>query len=444
MKKMIRSHRQGWVAAVFLLAGMAQAPGSSLAAWVVVSSEPGKRVEVERDSIETGSAGQVTARGRVVLDKPIVDPRTSASYRIIEVLNRFDCTGRTYVTLKRTYFREENDLVRQEEVRSAFELPVRSGTPDDRMMREVCRPAGVAVPAQPVARTLDKVNALAADLRPANEAMIEKSVKAELARGGKTPPAASARSKPPAASVTAFAPAPTAERARAPMPTASVSWAYEGAGGPQFWGRLRPEYASCERGARQSPIDLREGIAVDLEVPQFEYRSVAFRVVDTGRWLQVTPYGGTVTLLGRSYSLDHVRLVRPSEHTIDGRRYPLEVQMQHRTEDGALAVVSVLFSAGVENPFVQAALNDLPLERHGSVMPPGRVINPGDLLPASRAYFTLMGSLSTPPCTEEVLWLVMKEAPTVSVEQLAILQRLYAPNARPVQPANGRIIKESR
>ena len=442
MKKMIRSHRRGWLAAVFLLAGVAQAPSSSLAAWVVVSSEPGKRVEVERDSIETGSAGQVTARGRVVLDKPIVDPRTSSSYRIIEVLNRFDCTGRTYVTLKRTYFREENDLVRQEEVRSAFELPVRSGTPDDRMMREVCRPSGVAAPAQPVARTLDKVNALAADLRPANEAMIEKSVKAELARGGKTSSAANARSKPPATSATASDPAPTAERARAQAPT--VSWAYEGAGGPQFWGRLRPEYATCERGARQSPIDLREGIAVDLEVPRFDYRSVAFRVADSGRWLQVTPYGGTVALLGRSYSLDHVRFVRPAEHTIDGRRYPLEVQMQHRTEDGALAVVSVLFSDGAENPFIQAALNDLPLERHGSVMPPGRVINPGDLLPASRAYFTLMGSLSTPPCTEEVLWLVMKETPTVSAEQLAILQRLYAPNARPVQPSYGRILKESR
>ena len=116
----------------------------------------------------------------------------------------------------------------------------------------------------------------------------------------------------------------------------------------------------------------------------------------------------------------------------------------HRTEEGALAVVSVLFESGVENAFVQAALNDLPLERLGSVMPPGRVIDPADLLPSSRAYFTFMGSLSTPPCTEEVLWLVMKATPGVSPAQLDILQRLYAPNARPVQPANGRIVKETR
>lgn len=427
---------RGWYRAVvgLVLAGAFLVPVPTMAAWVVVASEPGKRVEVDRESIEAGASGQVTARGRVVLDKPIVDPRTSASYRIIEVLNRFDCSGRSYVTLKRTYFREENDLLRQEEVRSSFELPVRSGTPDDRMMREACRPVGVAAPTQPAGRTLDKVNALAAELRPANDAMIEKAVKAELARGGKAGNGAVVPSKRPAAQ--------GAARERAVV--ASVPWGYEGAGGPEFWGRLRPEYGRCDQGSRQSPIDLREGLAVDLEVPRFDYGPVAFRVADSGRWLQITPYGGSLTVLGKSYSLDRVRFVRPSEHTIEGRRFPLEAQLMHRTEEGALAVVSVLFESGVENAFVQAALNDLPLERLGSVMPPGRVIDPADLLPSSRAYFTFMGSLSTPPCTEEVLWLVMKATPGVSPAQLDILQRLYAPNARPVQPANGRIVKETR
>ena len=90
------------------------------------------------------------------------------------------------------------------------------------------------------------------------------------------------------------------------------------------------------------------------------------------------------------------------------------------------------------------SLNDLPLEPLGSVQPPGRALDPADLLPGGRRYYTFLGSLSTPPCSEDVLWLVFKQTQQVSNEQLSILQRLYPPNARPVQPANGRIGKESR
>ena len=139
------------------VAALSASVGAQAAALVVVASEPGKRVEVDRDSVEQVGEG-TTARGRVVLDKPIVDPRTSSGYRIIEIFNRFDCAGRTYATLKRAYYKDENDLVRQEEVRSPFDMPVRSGTPDDRMMREVCRPAGVAAAPPTTGRAIDKVN----------------------------------------------------------------------------------------------------------------------------------------------------------------------------------------------------------------------------------------------------------------------------------------------
>ena len=93
---------------------------------------------------------------------------------------------------------------------------------------------------------------------------------------------------------------------------------------------------------------------------------------------------------------------------------------------------------------IQAALNNLPLESGGEVAPPGQTIDPSLLLPGSRNYFTFMGSLTQPPCTENVLWMVIKQPQQVSPEQLSILQRLYRPNARPVQPTFGRIIKESR
>ncbi|MEI7614383.1 MAG: surface-adhesin E family protein, partial [Betaproteobacteria bacterium] len=115
-------------------------PTMSSAAWQVVATEQGKRVEIDRDSIVINANAEAMAKGRIVLDKPIVDPRTSVAYRTIEVLNRFDCNERTHATLKRSYYKDDGELLRQEEVKSPFEMPVRSGTPDDKLLREVCRP----------------------------------------------------------------------------------------------------------------------------------------------------------------------------------------------------------------------------------------------------------------------------------------------------------------
>ena len=406
------------------VAALSASVGAQAAAWVVVASEPGKRVEVDRDSVEQVGEG-TTARGRVVLDKPIVDPRTSSGYRIIEIFNRFDCAGRTYATLKRAYYKDENDLVRQEEVRSPFDMPVRSGTPDDRMMREVCRPAGVAAAPPTTGRAIDKVNALAAELRPANEAMVERAVQKELTRArGRTPTA----SRP-------------ASGAREPAP---VAWAYSGPGGPEHWGRLKGEYAQCSNGFRQAPIDLREGIAVDLEPPLFDYRPVSFRVEDRGRWLQVSPFGGGFSLLGKYYELTRIVFHRPSEITVAGKSYAMDAQLMHKSVDGKQAILTVLFEEGMESSVVQTVLNNLPLEAGGEVVPPGQSIDIKRLLSDNRRYFTFMGSLTTPPCTEDVLWLVLMQPQDISLEQLAIFQRLYPPNARPVQPSYGRIVKQSR
>lgn len=412
-------------------------PAAALAAWQTVAVEQGKRVEIDRESIVAGQGTVVTAKGRIVLDKPIVDPKTSAAYRTIEIESRYDCVERTHATLKRTYYKEDDSVLRQEEVRSPFEMPVRSGTPDDRLLREVCRPKGSGAGAQSVNQTLDKVNELAADLRKSNEALVEQAVQKDLQRLARQSSAAPA-GKP-------AAPAhlrPGAERRPAPAP--APNWSYEGAGGPDYWARLNPDYAVCGSGRRQSPIDLRDGFAVDLEPIQFFYKPATFRVTDSGRHLQLAVYGGGIMLLGKNYQLTHVRLHNPSEYTVAGKTFDMEAQLIHRADDGKLAVVSVLLEKGGENPVIQAALNNLPLEKGGEVAPPGQAIDLNMLLPASRNYFTFMGSLTTPPCTEGVLWMVIKQPQQVSAEQLAILQRLYRPNARPVQPAFGRIVKESR
>ena len=118
------------ILAAFLVALL---PAAVSAAWQTVAVEQGKRVEIDRDSIVTEQGSTMTAKGRIVLDKPIMDAKTSAAYRIIEIESRYDCAERTHATLKRTYYKDEGETLRQEDVRSPFEMPVRSGTPDDRL-----------------------------------------------------------------------------------------------------------------------------------------------------------------------------------------------------------------------------------------------------------------------------------------------------------------------
>ena len=424
------------VLAVFIAAAL---PAAASAAWQMVAVEQGKRVEIDRESIVAGPSATMNAKGRIVLDKPIMDPKTSAAYRIIEIESRYDCAERTHATLKRIYYKDDGEILRQEEVRSPFEMPVRSGTPDDRLLREVCRPAGSARTSQSVNTMLDKVNELSEDLRKANEALVEQAVKKDLQRLPRPPSAAlNEKTASPAPKKKFTHPTATASHA------ASGAWAYEGGSGPQHWARLRPDYVTCAAGRRQSPIDLRNGFAVDLEPIQFFYKPAAYRVIDSVRQLQLAVYGGGLMVLGKQYQLARIHFHNPAEFTIEGKSFDMEAQLVHHADDGKTAIVSVLLEKGTENPVIQAALNNLPLESGGEVAPPGQTIDASLLLPVNKDYFTFMGSLTTPPCTEDVLWMVIKQPQQVSSEQLSMLQRLYRPNARPVQPALGRIIKESR
>ena len=413
----------------------AAVPAICQAAWQVVATEHGKRVEVDRESVVTNANNEAMARGRIVLDKPIVDPRTSVSYRIIEVLNRFDCDERTHATLKRSYYKDDGSLLRQEEVKFPFDMPVRSGTPDDRLLREVCRPKSAGTASTPAGQTVEKVNEAAAELRQLNDDLIEKEVRKDAKRLAANAAATLSGGR-------GGAPGGTGRKVEGRAP--AVPWSYDGSGGPEYWGQLKPEYAVCGSGRRQSPIDIRDGIAVDAEPLQFAYRPSSFRVVDSGRNLVVITYGGGLSVLGKSYVLSQIQFHRPAETTIAGKTFDMDAQLIHRADDGRLAIVTVLLEKGSENVVVQQALNNLPLESNGDVSPVAESMDLERLLPTDRRYYAFMGSLTTPPCSEEVLWLVFKQPQQISPEQLAIFERLYKPNARPVQPSFGRIIKESR
>jgi carbonic anhydrase len=220
-------------------------------------------------------------------------------------------------------------------------------------------------------------------------------------------------------------------------------WDYAGDAGPEAWGRMRPEFSKCATGQRQSPIDIRGGIAVDLEPIKFEYRPSSFSVIDNGHTVQVNlEPGNSITITGRRYELVQFHFHRPSEERINGRQYDMVVHLVHKDAEDHIAVVAVLLDRGSAQAIVQTVWNNLPLEK-GDEVRAGSRIDLAQLLPEDKRYYTYMGSLTTPPCSEGVLWMVLKQPVPISMDQVAIFSRLYPMNARPIQQADGRLIKES-
>jgi carbonic anhydrase len=233
------------------------------------------------------------------------------------------------------------------------------------------------------------------------------------------------------------------EAAIAAAPKLSHHWDYEGEFGPENWGKINPAWSQCGTGKRQSPIDIRDGMKVDLAEIDFNYGPSSFTEIDNGHTVQVNVGSGNFMTVGpETYELVQFHFHRPSEERINGKGTEMVVHLVHRGAGGKLAVVAVLLERGKANEAIQTVWNNIPLEK-GQLGAPGLEIDPLELLPNQREYYTYMGSLTTPPCTENVLWMVMKQPMTASPAQMALFSRLYPLNARPVQASEGRMVKES-
>lgn len=235
-----------------------------------------------------------------------------------------------------------------------------------------------------------------------------------------------------------------AAKAAAPAAGHAAHWSYGGDGGPETWGQLKPEFATCATGSRQSPIDIRSGVKVDLEPIQFDYRPSPFGVIDNGHTIQVNVAGGNaIEVQGQRFDLVQFHFHRPSEERINGRQFDMVAHLVHKSPEGRLAVVAVLLDrGGAAQPLIQTVWNNLPLEKNVEVGVRGD-IDMNHLLPADRRYFTYMGSLTTPPCSEGVLWLVLQQPVPLAQDQIGVFSKLYPMNARPIQQASGRLIKQS-
>jgi carbonic anhydrase len=231
--------------------------------------------------------------------------------------------------------------------------------------------------------------------------------------------------------------AQTAESSGAP-------WEYSGHRGPLVWGKLDPAYSACSKGKEQSPVDIRGAhLNKALQPIEFHYISSSISLENNGRTIlaRVAP-GSYIVWGGVRYDLLRFEFHHPSEEVVNGKLTDMDVQLVHKSGDGKFAIIAVRMSEerGSPNALLATLWPHLPTSA-GTVVKVTDMVNPGGFLPADRGYWTYVGSLTTPPCTEGVRWFVFENVISVSLDQLRAFTAIFKMNSRPLQDPHGRRIE---
>jgi len=245
----------------------------------------------------------------------------------------------------------------------------------------------------------------------------------------------------------------------------TTHFTYSGEHGPANWSKLSPDFATCQAGKSQSPIDIADTQDVELPPLDLDYSTLALNFVNNGHAVQANyaagstleneyhaeaPYrshetyaaGRSINHLDATYELKQFHFHSPSEHQRNGKNMPAEIHFVHADDDGHLAVVAVFVTEGAAHSTISQLWGALP-GKDGESNELGTPISASDLLPSAASYDFYQGSLTTPPCSEGVRWLVMKEPITMSPDQITALKNAIGfDNNRPVQPLNGRVVLE--
>lgn len=225
--------------------------------------------------------------------------------------------------------------------------------------------------------------------------------------------------------------------------THTVHWGYDGHEGPEYWGELSTNFSACKSGKNQSPIDISHTVESNLPPLTWNYTAGGGEVINNGHAIQVNyKPGSTVTIDDKQYEVKQFHFHHPSENTINGKSFPLEAHIVNQSADGELAVVAVMFEIGEENEAIQSIWKQLP-EKVGATNQLDHLISADDLLPKDRDYYRFNGSLTTPPCSEGVKWIVMKNYKTITKAEVKQFEEtLKHPNNRPIQNVNAREVLE--
>ena len=221
----------------------------------------------------------------------------------------------------------------------------------------------------------------------------------------------------------------------------NFQWAYEGNEGPANWFECNTDCG----GTVQSPIDVTGAQAdASLTALSTHFEAVPVELINNGHTVEFEYEAGSkLTLNGADFELLQFHFHTESEHTVNGTHYPMEAHLVHKNNaTGALAVIGIFFEEGAENVFLKNFSDNLPAAKDDHVSDSATTVDVTDLLPADNSYFTYSGSLTTPPCSEIVTWLVMKTPVEASADQISKFHTIMHDNNRPIQGLNGRTITE--
>ncbi|MER1999551.1 MAG: carbonic anhydrase family protein [Lysinibacillus sp.] len=222
-------------------------------------------------------------------------------------------------------------------------------------------------------------------------------------------------------------------------------WSYEERTGPEYWGELAPSNATCAKGSEQSPINIETSQVIEDENiigKQINYEPTTFTLLNNGHTIQAnaTTENNSIVVEGIEYQLSQFHLHTPSEHQFNGQNYDVEIHFVHKDKSGKLAVLGVMIQEGRKNKVLATLWDSLPKEETKKAVSEKYLIHLPALLPKNQESFYYDGSLTTPPCTEDVQWIVFENPIQMSKEQIKAFQEIFEHNHRPVQPLNERDI----
>ncbi len=218
-----------------------------------------------------------------------------------------------------------------------------------------------------------------------------------------------------------------------------IHWEYSGEVGPEHWGSLEPAFAMCSKGVNQAPVDLAGFMEAELAPITFTYFGLATEILNNGHAIQANyAAGSTITIEDKTFELKQFNFHSPSENTLNGESFPMEGHFVHSDSQGNFAIIGVFFTIGEENQAMKKLWKQMPASQ-GDKAGLASQVRAEELMPENRDYYRFNGSLTTPPCSEGVTWIVMKNPVTVSDAQVKQFTEVMGhPNNRPVQPVNSR------